>query len=80
MSLEDAREVVARYIYHYNNVRFNSASGYIAPLSKLEGRETSIFQERDRRLEATREEGRKKRQQIGFAETKEDKRSLVNLN
>jgi len=80
LSLEDARVVVARYIDHYNNVRLNSAIGYIAPLSKLEGREATIFQERDRRLETAREERRKKRQQIGFAERKEDKRSLVNLN
>ncbi len=50
LSLEDARTVVARYIRHYNTVWLNSAIGYIAPRAKLEGRDTKIFRERDRKL------------------------------
>ncbi len=63
LSLEDAREVVTRYINRYNNVRLNSAIGYIAPKDKLEGRDTQIFKERDKKLEAAREARRIKRQQ-----------------
>jgi len=62
LSLDDAREVVTRYIGRYNNVRMNSAIGYIAPKDKLEGRDTQIFKERDKKLEAAREARRIKRQ------------------
>jgi len=63
LSLNDAREVVGEYINHYNNVRLNSAIGYIAPIAKLEGRDKQIFKERDAKLEAAREARRIKRQQ-----------------
>lgn len=63
LSLNDAREVVGEYISHYNNVRLNSAIGYIAPIAKLEGRDKQIFKERDAKLEAAREARRIKRQQ-----------------
>ncbi len=39
---------------HYNTVRLHSAIGYVTPQDKLEGRETAIFAERDRKLEAAR--------------------------
>jgi len=54
LSLEDARRIVELWVNHYNTVRLHSAIGYIAPLDKLEGRETQIFAERDRKLEAAR--------------------------
>lgn len=63
LSLDDAREVVARYIYHYNDIRLNSAIGYVAPKAKLEGQDKQIFKERDAKLEAAREARRIKRQQ-----------------
>lgn len=63
LSLDDAREVVGKYIHQYNNVRLNSAIGYIAPIDKLEGRDKQIFKERDQKLEAAREARRIKRQQ-----------------
>jgi putative transposase len=63
LSMEDAREVVGKYIHQYNNVRLNSAIGYIAPIDKLEGRDKQIFKDRDTKLEATREARRVKRQQ-----------------
>ncbi len=63
LSLNDARERVAKYIYDYNNIRLNSAIGYIAPKAKLEGRDKQIFKERDEKLEAAREARRIKRQQ-----------------
>ena len=54
-SLDDARRKIAAYVDHYNNRRFHSSIGYIAPKDKLEGRKKEIFAERDRRLEAARE-------------------------
>jgi putative transposase len=58
LSLEDARRVMEEYIEIYNNIRPNSAIGYIAPKEKLDGKEKIIFDERDRRLEQRREERR----------------------
>jgi putative transposase len=62
LSLEDARRIVARYVEHYNTVRLHSAIGYVTPKDKLEGRETLIFAERDRKLEQARERRKEKRQ------------------
>ena len=60
-SLADARRVVVDYVQHYNEVRLHSAVGYVTPKAKLEGRDREILAERDRKLEARREERRKKR-------------------
>jgi transposase InsO family protein len=54
LSLTDAREVVEKFVDHYNNVRLHSAIGYVTPKNKLEGRERHIFKERDQKLEAAR--------------------------
>ena len=54
LTLDDARRLVAVYVEHYNNHRLHSSIGYIAPKDKLEGRDTIIFAERDRKLEAAR--------------------------
>jgi Integrase core domain len=35
LSLEDARRLVEGYVEHYNNVRLNSAAGYITPKDLL---------------------------------------------
>jgi len=63
LSLDEARRVVGRYICCYNDVRLHSAIGYIAPKDKLEGKENEIFIERDRKLEAAREQRRLRRRQ-----------------
>jgi transposase InsO family protein len=63
LSLEDARRSVSRYVEHYNTVRLHSAIGYVTPKDKLEGRETVIFAERDRKLAEARESRRVARQQ-----------------
>src|ERR1700736_2997068 len=55
LTLEDAQRVVAGYVEYYNNVRWHSAIGYVAPKDKPEGREKTIFTERDRKLESARE-------------------------
>jgi len=62
-SIEDARAEVARYVEHYNTVRLHSAIGYVTPHTKLAGKEKAVFAERDRKLEAAREQRRQRRQQ-----------------
>ena len=48
---------------HYNNIRLNSATGYITPKDMLSGRQQEILEERDRKLEAAREQRGMRRQQ-----------------
>jgi transposase InsO family protein len=57
LSLQEARELVERYVQHYNEKRLHSAIGYVTPMVKLEGSENKIFLQRDKKLE----EARKKR-------------------
>jgi hypothetical protein len=54
LSLDDARRLVLGYVDHYNNIRLNSATGYITPKDMLAGRQQEIHAERDRKLEAPR--------------------------
>ena len=63
LSLEDARRLVSGYVDHYNNVRLNSATGYIAPKDMLAGRQQEIHAERDRKLEEARKQRQIRRQQ-----------------
>lgn len=54
VTVEDARTIVARYVDYYNNERLHSAIGFITPMSKLNGLEEEIFEERKRKLELAR--------------------------
>jgi putative transposase len=47
----------------YNNVRLNSAVGYITPKDMLAGRQQEIHAERDRKLEAARKQRQIRRRQ-----------------
>ena len=51
------------YVDHYNNVRLNSATGYITPKDMLAGRQLEIHAERDRKLEAGRRQRQSSRKQ-----------------
>ena len=62
LSLEDARRLVDGYVEHYNNVRLNSAIGYITPKDMLAGRQQEILAERDRKLEEARKQRQIRRQ------------------
>jgi putative transposase len=63
LSLEDARRLVEGYVEHYNNVRLNSAVGYITPKDMLAGHQREIHAERDRKLEVARKQRQVRRQQ-----------------
>jgi putative transposase len=62
LSLEDARRLVKGYIKRYNNVRLNSAIGYITPKDMLAGHPHQIQVEGDRKLEAARKQRKNRRQ------------------
>jgi transposase InsO family protein len=62
LSLDDARRLVDQFVDHYNGVRLHSAIGFVTPRDKLEGRDKAIFAERDRKLEAAREQRKLRRQ------------------
>ncbi len=51
------------YVEHYNNVRLNSAIGYITLKDMLAGRQQEIHAERNRKLEAARKQRQIRRQQ-----------------
>lgn len=54
LDIEDARQLVGRYVLHYNTKRLHSAIGYITPKDKLEGRESVIFTARHLKLQQAR--------------------------
>ncbi|MGA8773909.1 MAG: hypothetical protein WCC32_12155, partial [Terriglobales bacterium] len=62
--LEDARRLIESYVEYYNNVRLNSATGYVTPKDVLAGRQQEIHAERDRKLEAARQQRQSRRQQV----------------
>lgn len=62
LSLEDAQRLVTRWVEHYNHVRLHSALGYVAPADKLAGREKTIYDQRDQKLEVARQQRQAKRQ------------------
>ena len=61
-TLDEAKRWVGEYIEHYNTRRLHSAIGYVTPQDMLEGRQREIHAERDRKLEAAREQRRQTRQ------------------
>src|SRR6058998_1408179 len=62
LSLDDARRLVEGYVEHFNNVRLNSAIGYITPKDMLAGHQQEIQAERDRKLDAAKEQRKNRRQ------------------
>jgi hypothetical protein len=57
------RRLVEGYVEHRNNIRLNSAVGYITAKDVLAGRQAEIHAERDRKLEEAREQRQICRQQ-----------------
>jgi hypothetical protein len=58
LSKADANRVVGTFVTHYNTERLHSALGYVTPHDVLAGRQQTIHDERDRKLEAARERRR----------------------
>jgi putative transposase len=62
LSLGDAWRLVYGYVEHYNNIRLNSAIGYITPKDMLAGRQQEIHAGRDRKLTVARQQRQVRRQ------------------
>jgi hypothetical protein len=62
LSLDDAGRLIEGYVERYNNVRLNSAIGYIAPKDMLAGRQQEIHAERYRKLVEARKQRQIRRQ------------------
>jgi len=60
-TVEEAKRFVGEYVGHYNTRRLHSAIGYVTPRDMLEGRQSQIHAERDRKLEIAREARRERR-------------------
>jgi transposase InsO family protein len=56
LSIEEARLLVSQFVQHYNHTRLHSAIGYVTPADRLAGRQQAIFDQRDRKLAAAREQ------------------------
>ena len=67
LSLEDAR-LLKGYGEHYNNVRLNSAIGYISPKDRLAGHQQEIQANQDRKLKAAREQRPKESRHVECAQ------------
>lgn len=63
-TLDEACKRVNEYIEYYNTKRLHSAIGYVAPVTKLEGRENEVFNAREIKLAAARER-RKELRRLG---------------
>ena len=61
LSLDDAKQSIAKYVAHYNEVRLHAAIGYVTPKDRLEGRAEQIHAERDRKLTEARQRRAAKR-------------------
>ena len=68
LSPEDSRRLMESYVEHYNNVRLNRAISHIKPKDMLAGRQQEMHPERDRKLDAAREQRRDGRQQGHYEE------------
>lgn len=66
LDLAEAKRIVGDFIEHYNTTRLHSAIGFIAPKDHLEGRQTIIHQQRDKKLEKARERRKNVRQKLSL--------------
>ncbi len=80
LSLDDALHLVQDYVAHYNEVRLNSAIGYIAPKDMLAGRQQEIHTERDRQLAEARQQRQLRRQQTACNQSQPLQREQVRAN
>ena len=64
LSLEDAERLIQQYVDRYNYVRLQRAIGYVTPNDMLAERQAEIHAERDRKLEAARQQRQSRRQQV----------------
>jgi hypothetical protein len=62
LSLEDAKRLIQQYVDRYNYLRLHSAIGYVTSKDMLAGHQQEIQAERDRKLDAAKEQRKNRRQ------------------
>jgi putative transposase len=62
LSLEDAKRLIQQYVDRYNYLRLHRAIGYVTPKDMLAGHQQEIQAERDRKLDAAKEQRKNRRQ------------------
>jgi len=62
LTREDALRLIGAYVNHYGTVRLHSAMSYVTPQDMLAGHQQEIQTERDRKLEAAREQRKNRRE------------------
>jgi putative transposase len=62
LTREDALRLIGDYVNHYNTVRLHSAISYVTPQDMLARHQQEIQTERDRKLEAAREQRKNRRE------------------
>jgi len=55
LTIDDTKRAVGNFVEHYNIERLHSAIDYVTTLDMLEGRQKTIYDERDRKLEEKRQ-------------------------
>lgn len=60
-TVEEAIKLVTRFVEHYNHRRLHSAIGYVTPADCMNGLGPEIAKERDRKLEAARQQRQQNR-------------------
>jgi len=53
-SLDEARAAIEDFVFQYNNIRLHSGISYVTPQTKLAGKESEVFRQRDFRIEQAR--------------------------
>jgi putative transposase len=61
LSLEDAKRLIQQCVDRYNYLRLHNATGYVTPNDMLAGHQQEIQAERDRKLDAAKEQRKNRR-------------------
>jgi len=69
LSVEDAKQLVKKYVAHDNTVRLHSAIGYVTPEARLMGRHAAIFSDKREKLEHARRARQESRQSLNINPT-----------
>ena len=62
LSLEDAKRLIQQYVDRYNYLRLHNSIVYVTPKDMLAGHQQEIQAERDRKLDAAKEQRNNRRQ------------------
>ena len=79
VSLDDATQLVTKFVRYYNCERLHSAIGYITPIDKMKGNEKMIFDAREQKLADARDKRKRQRMKQYVVQRQYKKSSITNL-